>query len=45
MPKEIIELDNIAIDKEIKEILRDKPSQDTNIVKSLKEFNYILEKL
>ena len=35
MPREITELDNVSIDKEIKEIPRDKPSQDANIIKSL----------
>ena len=45
MLEEIVELDNTTIDnKTIKVIPRTKPSQDNNIIKSLKEFKHILEK-
>ena len=41
MPKEVSEVNNISINKTIKEVLRPKLSQKTNIVWSLEEFDYI----
>ena len=41
MPKELSKADNISINKTIKEVLRPKLSQKTNVIWLLKEFDYI----